>query len=99
MSLSKNLFLRLFDLSFSKFMAVEFVGVEVVGVFYVIGIVFAGLMGIVIITEGFNNGLMSRIASLILAPVVFFVYVILLRLGLEGILVTLGISENTKQYN
>ena len=99
MSLSKSLFLRLFDLSFSKFMTVEFMKLEVVGIFYVIGIVFAVLMGMAIITEGFNNGLISRIASLLLAPVVFFVYVILLRLGLEEILVTLGISDNTKQYN
>lgn len=76
-------------------MAVE--AVEIVGIFYVIGIVFAALMALFIITEGFNNGLISGIGSLVLAPLVFSSYVILLRIGLEEILVTLGISENTKQ--
>ncbi len=97
MSLGKNFFLRLFDLSFSKFMAVQ--AVEIVGIFYVIGIVFAALMAVVIITEGFSNGLILRVGSLVLAPLVFSLYIILLRIGLEEILVTLGISENTKQYN
>ncbi|KST66831.1 DUF4282 domain-containing protein [Mastigocoleus testarum] len=95
MSLSKNFFLRLFDFSFSKFMAVE--AVEIVGIFYVIGMVFAALMAVVIITEGFNNGLTLGIGSLVVAPLVFSSYIILLRIGLEEILITLGINEKTKQ--
>lgn len=90
MSLNKSFFLRLFDFSSSKLMAVE-----VVAILYVIGIVFASLMGVVIIMEGFNNGLISGIGSLILAPLVFLLYVILLKFGLEEIIVTLKISEHT----
>lgn len=90
MSLNKSFFLRLFDFSSSKLMAVE-----VVAILYVIGIVFATLMGTVIIMEGFSNGLISGIGSLILAPLVFLLYIILLKFGLEEIIVTLKISEHT----
>ena len=90
MSLNKSFVLRLFDFSSSNLMAVE-----VVAILYVIGIVFAGLMGMAIVMDGFSNGLISGIGSLILAPLVFFLYLILLKFGLEEIIVTLKISEHS----
>ena len=90
MSQKKSFLLRLFDFSSSNLMAVE-----IVAILYVIGIVFAGLMGIVIIMDGFSNGLISGIGSLILAPLVFLLYLILLKFGLEEIIITLKISKHT----
>ncbi|MBD2694926.1 DUF4282 domain-containing protein [Anabaena catenula] len=90
MARSRGFFTVLFDFSFS-----EFITPSIIGVLYGIGMFFAGLGGLGIILSGFNQGFFPGIVSLLLAPLVFFLYIIFIRVGLEGLLVAFRTAANT----
>jgi len=90
MAVSKSFFNVLFEFSFSRF-----IGIRIIGVLYGIGIFFAGLLAIGFLIAGFNQGFLGGIGALIVSPLFFLIYVIIVRVGLEGFVATLRTAENT----
>lgn len=86
----KGFFGALFDFSFT-----EFITVKIIKVLYIIGIVMAGLGALAFLIGGFTKGFVAGVVMLIVSPLVFLLYVILIRMWLEVILVLFRIAENT----
>ena len=82
----------LFDFSFS-----DFITLKLIKILYILGIIFSGIATIMWIVSGFNISAGAGIIFLILSPLIFLLYVILIRVCLEIIIVIFKISENTKQ--
>ncbi len=80
--MNKGFFGSLFDFSFS-----EFVTPKIISVLYIIGMVFAGIGALFMIVAGFTNGFGSGLVALLLSPVVFLLYVIMIRVYLELVVV------------
>lgn len=93
MSEEKGFFSSLFDLSFD-----EFITMRIVRVLFILGIIGSGILALSFIISGFagDNPAMG-ILFLLLSPVVFFLYVIMVRVWLEIVLVIFKIAENTNQ--
>ena len=83
-------FKRLFDLSFK-----EFVTTKIVTFLFILAIVLAGLFALGILISGISRGGGMAFVSLIIAPIVFFLYVLLSRIWLELIIVLFRVAENT----
>ena len=83
-------FKRLFDLSFK-----EFVTTKIVTFIFILAIIIGGLIAIGILISGISRGVGMAFVSLILAPIVFFLYVLFSRIWLEIIIVLFRIAENT----
>ncbi len=82
----------LFDFSFS-----EFITTKIIKILYGILICLAGLGTLAIIFSGFQQLGGGGIVVLIIAPIVFLLYVILARVWLEIVLVIFRIAEHTGQ--
>ncbi len=82
----------LFDFSFS-----DFITIKLIKILYILGIIFSGIAAIMVIVNGFNISAGAGIIFLILSPLFFLLYVILVRVWLEIIIVIFRIAENTKQ--
>lgn len=82
-------FLRaLFDFSFS-----QFITTRLVRLLYGIGVLIAVVVTLGSIVGGFNEGAGTGIVTLILAPLIFLLVVILARVQLEIIIVVFRIAE------
>ncbi len=92
MSVSKGFFKLLFEFSFSRF-----IGIRIIGVLYGLGILFAALFALMFLIGGFSWGFLQGVLALILSPLLFLLYVIVLRIILEGFVATLRTAENTTQ--
>lgn len=90
MSQSNNFISDLFDFSFSKFIAPK-----IVGTFYILSVFFSGLSAFYTIVNSLRQGTIAVLINLILAPLLFFLYVIFLRILLEVIIAIFRIAENT----
>ena len=86
----KGFFASMFDLSFT-----EFVTTRIIKLLFILAIIGAALGAIVFLVAGFRVGGVNAAVSLILAPVLFFFYVLLSRIWLELIIVIFRIAENT----
>ena len=82
----------LFDFSFS-----EFITIKLIQVLFIIGIIFSAIVALIFIVSGFNISSGAGILFLILSPIIFVLYVILIRIWLEIIIVIFKIAENTKK--
>ena len=78
----------LFDLSFS-----EFVTTRVIKVLFVVGIVFSALGALAMIAAGAGRGILM----LVLSPLVFLLYALVIRVWCELIIVVFRIAENTSR--
>jgi len=87
---NKGFFGGLFDLSFT-----EFVTIRVIKILFVLAIMISGVVAVVIIINGFAGGVAKGLLALIAAPIVFLLYVLLVRIWLEVIIVLFRIAENT----
>lgn len=87
-----SFFTILFDLRFRNFITLRFVSV-----LYAIGIVLAALVALTAIVTGFSAGVGRGILALILSPLFFLIYVVLIRLWLEILVVIFRIAENTSR--
>jgi len=85
-------FVTLLDFSFT-----EFITIRVVGFLYALGIIAAAIAAIALIVSGFRAGVGEGVGSLILAPLVFLLYVLVGRIWLEVIVVMFRIAENTER--
>lgn len=93
MSEYKGFFGALFDLSFS-----EFVTTRLIKLLFMIAIAASALCALVMIIYGFSfGGGTVGFLSLILAPIIFFIDVLLARIWLELIIVVFRIAENTSE--
>lgn len=90
MSASKGFFKLLFDFSFSRF-----IGIRIIGVLYGVGIFFAALLVLGSVVAGFNHDFLAGLGALIISPIIFLIYVIILRIILEGFVAALRTAENT----
>lgn len=72
----------LFDFSFS-----EFITPKIVSVLYMIGVISAGISTIAMIFFSFFRDGTTGLFAILLSPLLFFLYVIVLRLWLEIIIV------------
>lgn len=82
----------LFDLSFS-----EFITTRIIKVLFIVGIAVAALGALGILISGFAIGLTHGILMLIVSPIVFLLYVLLVRVWCEIIIVMFRIAENTSR--
>lgn len=89
---SKGFFGRLFDLSFS-----EFITPSLIKVIYVLGIVLAGLAALFVLVAFANAGDGGIVIGIIVAPLVFMLYVLLARVFAEIYLILFKIEENTRK--
>ncbi|MCF7793473.1 MAG: DUF4282 domain-containing protein [Candidatus Cloacimonetes bacterium] len=80
----------LFDFSFS-----EFITTKVIKFLFILGVVISIILAIGFIVAGFNMSTALGILFLILSPLCFLIYVILIRIWLEIIIVVFKIAENT----
>ncbi len=85
-------FSGLFDFSFSTFITPR-----IVSILYLLAIIGAGIGALFILIGGFSQGFMTGIGALILAPLVFFLYVLFSRVGLEALIVAFKTAENTRK--
>ncbi len=81
----------LFDFSFNKFLAPK-----IVGVLYGIGMFFAGLVSLSLLAVGFRGGILSGVGTLIVSPIVFLLYIVMIRVGLEGLIATIKVAESSQ---
>ena len=86
----KGLFGSLFDLSFT-----EFVTTRVIKVLFVLAIVIAAIGALGLLISGIASGGGTAFLAIILAPIAFFLCVLMARIWLEVIIVLFRIAENT----
>jgi hypothetical protein len=79
----------LFDVSFSSFITAR-----VIRVLYVVGLILAGLTAFMMLGIGFGQGVVTGILMLIIAPLVFLLSAMYLRVTLEVLIVIFRISDN-----
>lgn len=85
-------FLRaLFDFSFS-----EFVTTRLIKLLYGIGVLLAAVAALVVVVGGFSDSASVGVVALILSPVVFLAFVILVRVYLELVIVVFRIAEHAR---
>lgn len=92
MASRKGFFAKLFDLSFS-----EFIAIQIAGVLYGIGILFIGLFALGILFAGLQGGALPAIGALIFAPLVFVLNIIFFRITLEAFIASIRTAENTSR--
>lgn len=80
----------LLDFNFTRFITVQ-----LVKVLYIIGLVMVTLSAIGFAFGGFRVGIMNGMVTLILAPLVWIIMVLLLRVYLELVVALFRIAENT----
>ena len=85
----ENFFRTLFDFSFS-----EFVTIKIIKILYGIGIFLAAIAALGFMVSGFAESFGRGILFLIISPIVFIIYTILVRVWLEVVIVLFKISEN-----
>lgn len=90
----QDFFNALFDFSFK-----EFVTIKIIKVIYGIGLFFAAIGALALLVKGFQAGFFLGILALILTPVVFILYSILVRVYLEIVIVLFRISEDVNKIS
>jgi len=86
----KGLLGSLFDLSFT-----EFVTTRVIKALFVLAIVMGTVGAFGLLISGIGKGGGMAFLSILLAPIAFFLYVLMARIWLEVIIVLFRIAENT----
>ena len=89
---TKGFFSSLFDVSFT-----EFLTTRVIKIIFVLAIVFAAISAFGVLISFFSRGVFAGLLGLVLAPIVFIVYVLLARIWLEVVIVLFRIAENTNR--
>jgi hypothetical protein len=90
-SSNKSLISRVFDLSFS-----EFVTPSIIKVIFVLGVVLAGLVSLAILISFISQGGGAIVVGLILAPLIFMIYTLFVRVMCEIYILLFRIEENTR---
>ena len=88
--MEKNFFASLFDFSFSSFIAPK-----IIGILYAIACVLTILGTLGVAFSGFTQGFTQGLITLIVGPIVGFIYILFIRIGLEALISSLKTAENT----
>ncbi len=89
----KSFFTALFDFSFE-----EFVTIRIVKVLFALAILGSAAAALTFVIFAFQaGGVLAGLASLVVAPLFFLIYVLMSRVGLEVIMVLFRIAENTAE--
>ncbi len=88
----KGFFTTLFDFSFS-----EFITTQIIKILYGIGILASAIGALLFIIWGFHGGFLAGIITIILSPVIFIIYTIIVRVYLEVVMVLFRIADNISQ--
>ena len=91
---NKGFFAALFDFSFSAFITTK-----IIKLLYGLAMIGAGIAALAIILGGFSNGVGSGLGALILAPILFLVYVSLARIWFELVIVIFRVAEHAKNID
>jgi formate-dependent nitrite reductase membrane component NrfD len=89
---TKGFFGALFDMSFSTW-----VTVRIIKVLYWLGLIVLGLMTVMVFLSLAVESAAQAILALILAPIIFLIGAILLRVYLEVIIVLFRIADHTAE--
>ncbi len=81
----------LFDLSFN-----QFVTMSVIKILYILAIVLAGLFALFLVITSFIQSIIGGLVTLVIAPIIFIIYVLMARIWLEIIMVIFRIEKNTR---
>jgi len=87
-----NLLGRIFDLSFT-----QFVTPSIIKIIFVLGVVMAGLFSVLILVGFISQGGVSILFGLIVAPLLFIVYTLFVRVMCELYILLFRIEENTRK--
>ncbi|MEL6939839.1 MAG: DUF4282 domain-containing protein [Cyanobacteria bacterium J06598_1] len=92
MTQNKGFFARLFDLSFSSFIAPQ-----IVGILYVLGLVGATLFALKVVQEAFRwLEFTEGVGTLVVTVISLFIYAILSRVALESFVAIIRTAESTR---
>ena len=86
----KGFFGSLFDFSFS-----EFITPRIIKLLFVLAIIISAIFAIMMFVAGISEGGGTAFLSLIGAPLLFLLYVIMARVWLEVIMIMFRIADNT----
>ena len=92
MTRRKSFFEALFDLSFDSSIAVR-----TIGVIYIVALLVVSLISLTILFGLGSRGGGFILLGLILAPLVWIFYAVLVRIGLEALVASIKTAENTAQ--
>jgi hypothetical protein len=92
MEMPKGFITSLFDFSFT-----EFITIRTIRILYGILIALTAIAVLYFIVTGFHTFGAIGILYIILSPLAFFLFVILLRIWLEIVIVIFRIEENTRK--
>ncbi len=84
-------FAKLFDFSFSTFVAPQ-----VVGVLYILGLIGGALFALIAIVSGFQFSPVEGVVTIVASLVGLLIYSILLRVSLESFVAIIRTAENTR---
>ena len=82
----------LFDLTFTRF-----ISETLISVLYMVAVILAGIAVIVGVITAFTNEIIYGVTSLVLAPIIFFIYVIAVRVLFEFVIVIFRIADHARQ--
>ncbi|MFA6431091.1 MAG: DUF4282 domain-containing protein [Candidatus Margulisiibacteriota bacterium] len=90
--MKKNLLNKLFDFSFS-----EFIGPSVISFLYGLGMVILGIVLLIVVVMMFFGNAGMGIIFLILSPLIFLFYLIIMRFWMEMLMIWYRIEQNTRK--
>jgi cobalamin biosynthesis protein CobD/CbiB len=82
----------LFDFSFT-----EFITTKLIRFLFGLGVFIAGVFALLFIASGFRQSAVAGVLFLVVSPLMFLLYVIIVRVALELTMVMFSIEEHTKQ--
>lgn len=89
---AKGFFASLFDISFTSF-----VTPKIIKILYVLMMILLGLVALGYIVFAFSvNAILGLLVLIIIAPLMFFIYLALWRIALEIIMVIFKVSEDVR---
>lgn len=92
MQTNKSFFEKLFDLSFSSFVAPQ-----IVGVLYILGLISGALFVLRIVLATFSlAGFVTGVGTLVFGLIGLLIYAIFLRVSLESFVAIIRTAENTR---
>lgn len=75
----------------------ELITLKIIKVLYMIGIIAAGIVGIMIFAKAFSQSFTTGLLHVIAAPIVFLLIVVISRVIMELLMTLFRIEENTRK--
>ncbi|MCP4550254.1 MAG: DUF4282 domain-containing protein [bacterium] len=94
MNTDKGILGTLFDFSFS-----EFITIKVVKILFIIGLVTSGWWTVKVIQGVWWDSTFWGVITVLISPIIFAMFVLLVRVALELVLVLFRIAEGVKELN